>query len=199
MHSKYLGLPMVVGSNCMETYKGFKEKMNRKVYDWKYKMLSWTGKKVLIKSCLQSIPLYAMGCLKFPKSTNKRMAGLALQFWWNGDITTKAIQWIRKDIMYGSKLHGDLGFRCFKSMNIAMLMKQLWRILKNPNLLISKIFKQKYFRNIDFFEIRQKPQDTFVSICRVFEIFKSGLELSSENEWIWKFEDPGGIFSKVRV
>lgn len=89
LHSKYLGLPMVFGSNRMGLFKGVEEKMCRKVLDWKNKMLSWAGREVLIKSCLQSMPLYAMGCLKFHKSITTRMSGLTLDVWWNGDKRPK--------------------------------------------------------------------------------------------------------------
>lgn len=46
-YSKYLGMPFVVGGNQMETFKGFEEKMSRRVQDWKNKLLSWTGMKYL--------------------------------------------------------------------------------------------------------------------------------------------------------
>lgn len=43
-----------------------------------------------------------------------------------------------------------LGFRNVQSINIAMLSKQCWRILKEPSFLMSKLLKQKYFSNSDF-------------------------------------------------
>lgn len=41
--------------------------------------------------------------------------------------------------------------------------------------------------------IEQKPHNFIIwkSICGVLQIFKSGLELSLNNEWIWKFNDLG--------
>lgn len=59
-HSLYLGLPLVSGVIRKQFFRGLEKKMARKVNDWKNKMLSWTGREVLIKSCLQAIPQYAM-------------------------------------------------------------------------------------------------------------------------------------------
>lgn len=193
MHTKYLGLPMIDRNNRMETFKDFEQKMNRKVSDWKNKVLSWAAKEVLVKSCLQSIPLYAMSCLQFPKSVSKELSRLTLNFWWNSDTSPKAIYWIRKETMYKSKSVGGLGFRCFESMNTAMLTKHLWQILTNPNLLISKIFKQGYFRNTNLLHIKKKRRDSYVwkSIAGTIAIFKNGLQLRNDNEWTWKFNGSG--------
>ncbi|XP_027102976.1 uncharacterized protein [Coffea arabica] len=42
------------------------------------------------------------------------------------------------------KGRGDLGFRDLEKFNEALLAKQMWRILTNPNLLVSKVMKAKY-------------------------------------------------------
>lgn len=141
---------MVIGNNRKEILKGLEEKMSKRVDNWIKKRLSWAGKEVLIKSCLQSILLYNMGCFKFPRTLCNNMCGLVLNFWWNGDNKDISIHWIRKDLMQKRKLQGGLGCKCFESLNIAMWMKQLWRFLTHLDLLISKIFKQKYLETLTY-------------------------------------------------
>lgn len=41
------------------------------------------------------------------------------------------------------------GFQDLSFFNIAMLGKQIWRIIQNPNSLVSRVFKAKYFPNCD--------------------------------------------------
>lgn len=40
---------------------------------------------------------------------------------------------------------GSLDFRKLKGFNMAMLRKQGWRLIQNPNSLISRVFKARYF------------------------------------------------------
>lgn len=44
-----------------------------------------------------------------------------------------------------SKSHGGMGFRNLHEFNIALLGKQGWRLVTNPNSMVVRIFKAKYF------------------------------------------------------
>ncbi|KAK5785060.1 hypothetical protein PVK06_039605 [Gossypium arboreum] len=43
-----------------------------------------------------------------------------------------------------------LGFRSFAKFNVALLAKQGWRLISNPNSLLGKVLKAKYYPNSDF-------------------------------------------------
>lgn len=43
-----------------------------------------------------------------------------------------------------------MGCRDLKAFNLALLAKQGWRILKNPNSLVHRVYKEKYFAKDSF-------------------------------------------------
>jgi hypothetical protein len=51
-----------------------------------------------------------------------------------------------------AKEHGGLGFRDLIMFNKALLAKQVWRILKNPESLVARIMQAKYFPSTSIME-----------------------------------------------
>ena len=52
------------------------------------------------------------------------------------------------------KEFGGLGFRDYQTFNLAMLGKQGWKFLSNPNAWVTRIFKAKYFSDGVFLHAR---------------------------------------------
>jgi len=61
-HSKYLGLPSIIGKSKIEVFAEIKERVGRKLSGWKEKILSIGGREILIKAVAQAIPTYTMSC-----------------------------------------------------------------------------------------------------------------------------------------
>lgn len=76
------------------------------------------------------------------------------------------IHWLKWDGLGLSKEVRGLGFRDFKSFNLAMLAKQSWRMLTNPESLTAQVFKHKYFPHKDLLEalLGNKPSYVWRSI-----------------------------------
>ena len=51
--------------------------------------------------------------------------------------------------MCRAKSNGGMGFQNLQAFNLAMLAKQGWRLLSNPDSLCAKVFKARYFPNGD--------------------------------------------------
>lgn len=82
-HSKYLGLPMVVGQNKKDVFGEVDEKVQRKIQSWSPLLLSIAGCETLIKVVVQAIPLYSMNCFGLPKTLCNKLSTSSIQFWWS--------------------------------------------------------------------------------------------------------------------
>lgn len=77
-----------------------------------------------------------------------------------------------------SKHQGGIGFCDLESFNKALLAKQFWRILKNPESLSARIFKANYFPS-DFILVAplgQRPSYIWRSIWSARDLLSKGLK-----------------------
>ncbi|CAM8924063.1 unnamed protein product [Rhodiola kirilowii] len=188
-HTKYLGLPLVIGRSKTDVFRWIEDNMISKIQDWKTLLLSAAGKEALVKSCYLSVPLFAMTCYKVPKVLCDKLTSTAINFWWSSNSKERSIHWVSADILQKEKGRGGMGFRSLESLNVAMLMKQLWRFINQPDHLVSRIFKAKYFKDGQLLSARVKPNDSYAwrSLHGALELFSTGLEVVDDSvAWKWK-------------
>ena len=58
-----------------------KEKIAKKMFGWKEKMLSIGGREILRKAVAQAIPTYTMSCFLLPKGLCDEIEGMMRRFW----------------------------------------------------------------------------------------------------------------------
>lgn len=148
-HGKYLGISFICGHNKTASFNSLMDKYKSTAASWCNKALSVTEKEILIKFVFQAYPTYLMSCFLLPDKVTKQIQSIILRFWWGSYVTTKQTHWIKKDILYKSKIEGGLGLRNFRTFNLVMLTKQAWRILDKQDSLVSNVLKQKYFPSCD--------------------------------------------------
>lgn len=83
-----------------------------------------------------------------------------------------------------------MGFRDLLSFNLAMLGKQIWRIIQFPDSLLSRVFKAKYFPNCDVLDAKPKSSSSFTwkSIFSAMTLVQQGVRWrvgSGQNNNIW--------------
>ncbi|KAL0321165.1 UNVERIFIED_CONTAM: hypothetical protein Sradi_5378000 [Sesamum radiatum] len=95
--------------------------------------------------------------------------------------------------MCTSKKSGGMGFRNLRAFNLALLAKQGWRVLKNPNLLLSRIWKAKYFVRSDFLQAKRGYNSSFTwrSILEARPTLIAGLRWRvGDGQRVKVWEDP---------
>ncbi|KAL9670606.1 hypothetical protein QQ045_008160 [Rhodiola kirilowii] len=197
-NSSYLGLPIIFSNKKVELFKAIEEKIQKRIGNWKHKLLSGAGREVLIKSVLQSIPLYAMSCFKIPLALCKKLTGDVLRFWWNHD-KEKGIHWMKADDLCKGRWEGGLGFRKFALFNVALLAKQGWRLLNNPDLLVSRLFSARYYPESNILNAREggRPSYAWRGIKEALNLLRYGIEWdSSEMRYFWKHDSSGTLTVK---
>ena len=77
------------------------------------------------------------------------------------------MHWLSKDTLCTSKDHGGLGFRDLHLFNLAMLARQGWRILTNPDSLYARVLRAKYFPDGDLLKVQERPGISYSWHCIV--------------------------------
>jgi hypothetical protein len=146
-------------------------------------LLSKAGKEVLIKAIAQAIPTFLMSCFYLTKGFCDELSAMIAKYWWSKQDKENKIHWISWWKMIKPKGQGGLGFRDIHGFNIAMLSRQAWRFIQNPDSLCASILKAKYFPDCHILEA--KPCDnmsyTWRSILHGVELVKKGV--------IWRIGD----------
>ena len=151
--------------------------MSRKIAGWKGKLLSNAGREILIKVVAQATPTYTMSCFKLLDSLCSDLNLLMGKFWWGQKANERKLAWVSWEKLCSPKVDGEMGFRDFKAFNLALLAKQGWRILKNSDSLVYKVFKAKYFAETTFLEAQmgRKTSHIWRSILSAREVIKMGV------------------------
>lgn len=151
--------------------------MIKRVDSWSHGQFSKGGKEVLIKTVLQAIPSYTMACFRVPKSICKEMGKVCAHFWWGETSTKGGVHWKFWNWLCRKKEEGGLNFRRFESFNQALVAKQVWRLLTQPEFFISQVLKARYYKNENIMEAKLGSNPSFVwrSICWVRELLREGL------------------------
>ncbi|GKV08912.1 hypothetical protein SLEP1_g20481 [Rubroshorea leprosula] len=173
---RYLGLPAFVGRNRTAVFSSLKSKVWHKVGEWREQPLSRAGREVLIKSVLQALPTYVMSLFLLPQSLCTDLERIMNRYWWGGGMDEHKIHWLEWKKLATSKRDGSLGFRSLHEFNLAMLCKQSWRLLVNPDSLVGRLMKAKYFPRSDLFHAELKPacSQTWRSIWCSITLLRQG-------------------------
>ena len=92
-------------------------------------------------------------------------------------LTIKKIHWLRWSELTQAKVKGGMGFRDIKLFNLALLGKQSWRLMENPDSLFARFLKGRYYPNDTIPTATQKKHasQTWRAILAGRDVLRKGL------------------------
>jgi len=174
---KYLGLPSMIGRDRKATFAYIKDRVWQKINSWSGKCLSKAGREVMIKSVLQAIPAYVMSIFQLPHTLIDSIEKMLNSFWWgHGKTTQRGIHWMNWEKLSAPKIHGGMGFKDLSAFNLALLGKQGWKFITEPNTLVARIFKARYFPSGSYLmaTVGHNPSYVWRSIMRARFVVRGG-------------------------
>ncbi|CAN1805987.1 Uncharacterized mitochondrial protein AtMg00310 [Linum perenne] len=86
-----------------------------------------------------------MASFLIPKTNIEKLNEIIGDFWWGKVDGKKKMHMVSWEKLCLPKEKGGLGFKDLEAFNHALLAKQTWRLIQNPDLLLAKIYEVKYF------------------------------------------------------
>ena len=134
--------------NICLAWKPVMEKIQHRLASWKSKILSRAGRLTIIKSVLNSLPVYYMSMFKMPKAIALKIVKMQRRFFWEGtnEVSNQknecpTIKWESIEL---PKELGGLGVGNMMHKNLILLFKWWWRFSESDNTLWKRILISVY-------------------------------------------------------
>ena len=189
----YLGLPEKICGSKKQVFSFVQERLNNRTNSWSAKLLSKGGKEVQIKSIAQAVPSYVMSCYLLPQGITQNLTSVVSRYWWSTKQNNRGRHWIPWDKICLPLECGGLGFRNFRDFNLALLAKQMWRLLKFPHSLLARVLKGRYYRHSNPMAVStaHNPSYGWRSITAARPLLQQGLRKRIGNGYDTKvWEEP---------
>jgi hypothetical protein len=142
---KYLGFFLKPNCYSLADWGWLEKKIEKRISSWSHRWLTLGGRVTLVKSVLESIPVYWLSLAKIPKSILNRIRRKMFSFLWSGKKEKEGVHLINWKRIAKPKKTGGWGIKNIFSFGKALAAKSLWRCLMVPGLWHEVTFK-KYLK-----------------------------------------------------
>lgn len=142
---KYMGCYLKPNCYTKSDWRWLEKKFDPRISNWSHRWLSLGGMVILVKSILESIPMYWLSLANFTKCTLNNIRRRIFSFLWTGNNLKGGVHMISCKKLYKPKKVGGLGIKNIFIFGKALEAKSLWRVLIVLGLWHEVILK-KYLR-----------------------------------------------------
>lgn len=103
-----------------------------------------------------------MSVFQFPKGLCDEITKSFAKFWWGSKDNKRKMHWCKWDKLGLPKSLGGLNFRDIEGFNQAVIAKQVWRLLSNPESLLARVLKGIYFNESNILEADLGKNPSFI-------------------------------------
>jgi hypothetical protein len=173
----YLGMPVSDKKLLVADWDFLTEKVGPRVDPWQGLFLASARRLELTNSCLSNLPMFAMGLFLLPDTSHGRMDSTRARFFWEGVGPKWKYHMVDWATVCKPKEFGGLGVLNTKVMNIALMLKWIWKLYQEPSGLWVDLLKAKYLGDNDLFspEVPQRGSQFWNSIQKIKWYFKLGV------------------------
>ncbi|KAL0928209.1 hypothetical protein M5K25_000081 [Dendrobium thyrsiflorum] len=143
---KYLGTPLYKGRKKNQLFDDIFTACQKKLTSWYSSFLSFGGRLVLIKSVLNSIPIFILHTLHPSVTVCHRLERLINKFFWGAKNNKSCICWTSWHKICGDHKEGGLGCKNFADTVKAFSYK-LWFSFRAKESLWARFMHAKYCKN----------------------------------------------------
>lgn len=99
------------------------------------------------------------------------------EFWWGDEEERRKVHWMSWERMTQPKSAGGIGFRDMHLFNLALLARQGWKLVQNPESLCARVLKSKYYPKDDILDtvFSSGASPVWRGIEQGLELLKKGL------------------------
>ena len=76
----------------------------------------------------------------------ENLASAITHFWWSSNLPERGIHWTKWEKVCLPREKGDIDFRMIHEFSLALLAKQLWRLVQYPDSLMARVLRGRYYR-----------------------------------------------------
>lgn len=118
-----LGAPLIIGSPKRQFFNSLLDRMHSNLAGWKSKLLSLTGRRILVKHVLSNMAIHIAIVFPLTKSVTNIMERLMRNFLWSAKASQSRINHIRWDVVCLPTSEGGPGIRHFQKQNGTSFLK----------------------------------------------------------------------------